>query len=358
MKIGITAIGFPYLSEAFSTREACALRDLGHEVRFFTRQDPQPDNVGVMPEGITVERDVAKNVGAFSPDVLYAGGIGFPSHLRCLELARALRVPFAFRIWSGLDTFTFPNARFYRGAAQDSLCLGMIVEDEFMASWATQQMGIPRASLTIVPNSLDLSAYLQRAPETPPFVLAVGRFVEKKGFIHLARVAAKMPKTRFVFIGSGQEGPALRAATLASPLVDFVGNVPLSDLPGWYSRAACLVAPCVKTARGDMDGIPTVVLEAMAAGCPVITTGTEMVRKYIQHSINGWLTLERDEEDLCSVIDLVIDPGNMGDITRVAREGKLWAHKHLDITKNVLGIEAVLGQESPFPALLASYGRV
>lgn len=338
MKIGVIMIGFPYRTESFSRREVCALRDLGHEVMVFARQPVGTHPASEMPKGVAIRSWEGLRLSS-GPlvDVFYTG-IGFPVHEHAVKVSRETGIPFVLRIWSGLDTFTHPAPKFYSVATADPLCLGCIVEDALMVDWAVTKMGIPREKLSIVPNSLDLSIYKPRVHRDPPLVLAIGRMVEKKGFIHLAR-AMKLLKepTEVWYVGEGPELPKIQA--LKTPDSYYLGTLPETDLPDLYAKAACLVAPCVKAGNGDMDGIPTVVLEAMAAGCPVITSRIGSAEHYIAPE-TGILVTAGNEKHIRSAIETVLEFQKICAV--MADAAQAWARANLDITKNIKAIESVL----------------
>lgn len=343
MKIGFVTIGFPYLTQTFERREVEALRDRRHKITVFTRQKPDASNVGVMPYGVIVSPWEASLVKAFGPEVLYTG-IGFPSHLQTLHLSMSLGIPFVLRIWSGLDTFTAPKPEWYSKACAQELCLGCVVEDLSMLEWATTRMAIPDHKISIVPNSIDLSDYLPRARKDPPKVVAIGRLVEKKGFIHLVRAWKRIERKQaeLFIIGDGSEYAALKEAAGDNPSIHFPGSVAESDLPALYSKSAALVAPCVRGRHGDLDGVPTVVLEALAAGCPVITSNIGSAERYIIDDHTGILTGAGDEAALASDIAWVLQHPDAAE--QIGDEARQWAAKHLDIKANIVKIEQLLGK--------------
>lgn len=116
-------------------------------------------------------------------------------------------------------------------------------------------------------------------------LLFVGRLVEKKGLRYLLdalpEIASAVPDVRLTVVGFGPEEAELRdrARRLGmSERVAFQGAVPQSRLPGFYQRATTLVAPFVQAESGDRDGLGLVMVEALACGCPVVTTRIPAVK--------------------------------------------------------------------------------
>jgi colanic acid/amylovoran biosynthesis glycosyltransferase len=125
-------------------------------------------------------------------------------------------------------------------------------------------------------------------PEGPPITardrdrnafLCVGRAVEKKGFDLALMAVADLVRDGLQvclnIVGSGPELPKLMS--LAKELnvdknICFLGAKPHHEVLAMMASARALVAPFRRAPNGDMDGLPLVVLEAMARGLPVIST--------------------------------------------------------------------------------------
>jgi glycosyltransferase involved in cell wall biosynthesis len=91
------------------------------------------------------------------------------------------------------------------------------------------------------------------------------------------------------------------------PLVSFHGPQPQAAVAGLVSRAAVFAAPCVHAANGDRDGLPTVLLEAMALGTPCVSTPVAGIPEAVQHGVTGLLVPERDSFALADAIAALID---------------------------------------------------
>ena len=106
-------------------------------------------------------------------------------------------------------------------------------------------------------------------------VAAVGRLVEKKGFIHLVRAAQLLPDVRISISGEGPERDSLEAEIARLGLRDRVGLLGAASPPEvreLLERADLLCMPCVVAANGDRDSMPVVVKEAMAMELLVVAS--------------------------------------------------------------------------------------
>ena len=99
-----------------------------------------------------------------------------------------------------------------------------------------------------------------------------------------------------------KDGEALRAKIAASGVdVRLPGAVGPSDLLAEYRRAGALCMPC-RLLPSDRDGIPNVLVEAMAAGAPVVATNVSGIPELVEHEVNGLLVAPEDPEALADAL--------------------------------------------------------
>ncbi len=150
--------------------------------------------------------------------------------------------------------------------------------------------------------------------DSTPIALAVGRFVEKKGFEHLIRavaIAGDRSAFRVRLVGDGELRPGLER--LARELgvedrIEFVGWLSNREVGGAMREADLFVAPSVTAADGDMEGMPLVIAEAMATGLPVIGSRHSGIPEAVREGINGVLIDERDDHALADGLIRFSDP--------------------------------------------------
>jgi glycosyltransferase involved in cell wall biosynthesis len=147
-----------------------------------------------------------------------------------------------------------------------------------------------------------------------PIVLAVGRLVEKKGFDVLLEAASILAARGVAFrcwiAGEGPERERLSAMIRGWNLegaVELLGPVCQDRLAGdLYLRAHVLAQPSIVTPDGDQDGIPTVVLEAMTVGLPVVATTVSGIPEAIEDGETGLLVGPRDPRALADALARVL----------------------------------------------------
>jgi glycosyltransferase involved in cell wall biosynthesis len=158
----------------------------------------------------------------------------------------------------------------------------VVAVSEGVAAHLARATGLPRERIEVVHNPV-VDATLKRmatepvdhpwlAPGEPPVVLGVGRLVEQKGFPTLLRAVAdarRVRPMRLIILGAGTES----ARGALSSLADSLGCRDAVDMPGfmpnpfaWMARAGVFVLSSLH------EGLPAVLIQALACGCPVVST--------------------------------------------------------------------------------------
>jgi glycosyltransferase involved in cell wall biosynthesis len=165
-----------------------------------------------------------------------------------------------------------------------------------------------------VPYGVDVQAFAPRpdapqvrerlgVPQDAFLVLAVGRLVEKKGFAYLVEAAARTGGVRVVIAGEGDLRGALAAQVRASGApVTLPGALPRELVAAALSEADVVVVPSVVDAAGNVDGLPNVLLEAMAAGRPLVASRVAGIPQVIEDGRNGLLVPEKDTRALAEAL--------------------------------------------------------
>lgn len=160
---------------------------------------------------------------------------------------------------------------------------------------------LPRESARTerVYNGLELGRFPFSAPRPrvgPLRLIAVGRLVEKKGFAVLVDAVAKLRAEGIDvtagIVGGGELHAGLAARITAAALDDAVrllGPRPQHEVVQLLRGADVFVAPCLVAADGNADGLPTVLLEAMATGVPCVSTEVTGIPEVIRHGETGVL---------------------------------------------------------------------
>jgi glycosyltransferase involved in cell wall biosynthesis len=157
--------------------------------------------------------------------------------------------------------------------------------------------------------------------------VAIGRLIEKKGFSDLIDSCAILAEQGVEFhceiIGTGDQESDLRSRIDRFGLrkrVDLTGALPQQNVIQRLQNAAVFVAPCVIGIDGNRDGIPTVLLEAMALGAPCISTDVTGIPEVVQHEETGLIVPQRNPAALAdSIIRLLADRSLRNRLSQAAR---------------------------------------
>ncbi len=170
-------------------------------------------------------------------------------------------------------------------------------------------------------------------------VLAVGRLVEKKGFLHLVRASAGLG--RVVIVGDGPQRAALEAeiARLGAP-VELVGAQALGAVRELLERAAVLAMPCVVAADGDRDSMPVVVKEALAMEVPVVVSDEVGLPEIVRPAF-GRLVPPGDEPALAAALaEIASLPA--AERAAMGRAGRAFVAEHADVHTETARLSALL----------------
>jgi len=163
-------------------------------------------------------------------------------------------------------------------------------------------------------NGIDVDGFqITDLTARPPVLIAVGRLIEKKGFADLIEACRLLHQRRFGFrceiVGEGPQEAALKAqvgfAGLEN-LVVFSGPLAQDEVRARLARSTIFVLPCVTEAEGGMDNLPTVIMEAMASGLPVISTALAGIPEMVQDQVTGILLPEHEPEALAKRIESLL----------------------------------------------------
>ncbi len=229
----------------------------------------------------------------------------------------------------------------------------VVTVSEFNRGYLNDLMGLTRSDVRRLYNGIDLDLFRDVPGERDPrLILAVGRLVEKKGFSDLV-LACKVLAIRGIdfrceIIGQGPLEGALRAQIEALGLtehVTLVGPRPQDEVLKAYRRAAIFALPCIIGADGNRDGLPTVLLEAMATGAACVSTDVTGVPEIIEHESDGLVVPQNNPNALADGLErLLLDPELRA---RFALAGRAKVQRAFDVRQNVGTLHAWLAAPPP-----------
>ncbi|TBO44280.1 glycosyltransferase family 4 protein [Pedobacter kyonggii] len=159
-------------------------------------------------------------------------------------------------------------------------------------------------------------------------ILSIGRLVEKKGIVFLLQaikiLVLKGLNVKCSIIGDGPLRKQLEDFTKRNALEDNIvlhGSLPQKDIISFYGESDIFILPCVIADNGDRDGLPNVLVEALATGIPAISTSVSAITELITHEQTGILVKEKDPDQIAeAVLRLSGDPELCSYLSRNGRE--------------------------------------
>ncbi len=216
-----------------------------------------------------------------------------------------------------------------------------VTVSQFNARHLVEQIGADPAKVRVLYNGIPLDRFTYHAGlREPGTILSVGRLIEKKGFIYLIRacktIADQGLLTRCDIVGEGREEDSLKKEIKRlnlGGLVTLAGPWPQEKVADALSRYATFALPCVRAADGNMDALPTVLLEAMASGCPVVSTRLSGIPEIVDDGRSGLLVEPNDEVSLASALEAVLCDTHRAQA--LGEAGRRRAEELFDVRKSV-----------------------
>ncbi len=190
----------------------------------------------------------------------------------------------------------------------------------------------------------------QPADDGPLELICVARFQEKKGLDTLLDACALLRergvRCHLTLIGNGPEKPALEAQLARLDLHEIVslpGPMPQEAVARAMAAAHCCVMPCRRDRTGDMDGIPTVFMEALATGRPVVSCAVSGIPELVRDGETGLIVPPNDPAALADAIGrLAAEPALRA---RLGAQGRALVERQHDQDRNARRIVALLTGE-------------
>ena len=360
MKVGYVVKRYPRYSETFIVNEILDHEAAGMEVEIFSLLPPEDghfqDAISRVRAPVTYLQAKGLKAADFWSTLAEAGEI-LPYLWDSLEEARSEDVRYAYQavvlarearlrgithlhahFATSSTTVARLAARFARipytmtAHAKDIFHESVLPEDlrkklqdaaatvtvsDYNVEYLQDSYGPAAEGVRRIYNGLELEKFPYEEPRARvPEIMAVGRLVEKKGFADLIEACSllrdRRVEVRCRIVGLGEQEPELRAAVERLDLgnrVELPGPRPQGELIEVVGSAAVFAAPCVVGGDGNRDGLPTVLLEAMALGTPCVSTDVTGIPEVLRDGETGLMVPQHDPAALADAIErLLADP--------------------------------------------------
>jgi colanic acid/amylovoran biosynthesis glycosyltransferase len=197
-------------------------------------------------------------------------------------------------------------------------------------------------------NGLNLAEFGHASfSSSPPLIVAIGRLIAKKGFANLIRACALLIEHgrsfRCEIFGEGPLENELRVQIEELGLqerIQLSGPKPQGELRVRLASASVFVLPSVPEPDGGMDNLPTVIMEAMATGLPVVSTRIGGIPEMVVENQTGFLVQPGDAVALAGAIEKVTNDRSLGQ--KLGQTGYERAQTLFSIERNVRELCALL----------------
>ena len=391
LRIGYVFERFPSFGQTFCYREVVELQRQGAEVSVFSIRTPAGEprqdwdeqvvrNVHYLPDEAKLVNEVNHAIRQRELPAEAASAIGewgrqsdflrlyqaayVGSRLREAGITRvhahfagmAARTTYWIKQFFGIDYSLTAHANDIFAPRDFVVSLSKIVDSaaavvtvsDFAASRLKEQFPENAAKIHRVYNGVNL-----RVVDPPqlsgdrPLIVSVGRLIEKKGFGDLISACALLKsyglRFRCEIIGEGPLEAALSAQIRDAQLTDSVrllGARTQGEIAQRFRAATVFVLACTTEADGGMDNLPTVIMEAMAAGLPVVSTPVAGVPEMVEPGASGELVPQRNLAALASAIERLL--ANPEAAARLGARGREVAAQKFSIEANVRRLAQVL----------------
>ncbi len=284
---------------------------------------------------------------------------------QALPLAHGLRVPLVVTL-HGYDVMRSDEAhrahawgRFFLARREQLwreaamfLCVSEAVRQRALT------VGYPPRKLRVLPIGIATEALPIAGELCPdPQVIFVGRLVPKKGCATLlqafAELQERLPSARLTVAGDGPERAALEAYAARNIRgTRFLGVQTPNQVRALMLGARCLAAPSQTAPDGDAEGLPTVLLEALALGLPVASTRHSGIPELISHGEHGLLSDEGDAGALALHLERLCTDRELADKLRV--NGRQRVERSFNLRMQTGLLEEIYDEVRRRPVLMAA----
>ena len=253
-------------------------------------------------------------------------------------LHRFLGISYTFTTHAN-DIFVNPSS-FLRKWAESSK--RVITVSEFNKKYMNATFNIPLEKIDIV----NYCIYVDRIEPIKKYtndsfkIVSISRLVEKKGYHYLLEACKILKDSNVEFsceiLGEGPQRSVLQSIVAKHDLqaeVTLGGFVKHEDVFGFIGSGSIFVLPCVCAVDNDMDGIPNVLMEAMALEVPTLSTDITGIPELIDDGIDGIIVPQNDSKSLAEAILKIKNDTKFAE--KIRKNGREKIQKKFNVEKNV-----------------------
>jgi len=222
----------------------------------------------------------------------------------------------------------------------------VVTETDFSVNWLASRFPAYRHRIHRVYNGISPDQFARkRTFSDPQRIISIGRYIEKKGFLDLISACAALKDEKFecLIVGQGVLENELKKAVRTFGLegkVFVTGPRTESEIADLLSHASIFVLACKTAEDGGMDNLPTVIVEAMMASVPVVSTRVAGIPEMVLHGETGYLLTEGDRDALVAAIQTLLR--NPETAKKMGERGRILAQDKFHISTTVSSLKSLL----------------
>ena len=319
LRIGYVLWDFPAFSQTFVMNELRWLVENNYDVKVFYKEKPDKEaelDFEIESYQIKDEADLVEKINEFKINMMHTHFVYPACTLLTFPAAEKTGVPFTVCAHA-VDIFHKKNDKRNKigEIGRNEYCKRVFIPGKFHYDYLSQR-GVPEEKLMFVRQATKYEIDEEINQDLPRFkrdiknVITIARFVEKKGIDTLIDAAKILEKEDLVFriygYGPLENDLQKQVKKLNLNNVVFEGSIHGNDaLKKVYEDGDIFALPCRVASTGDMDGMPTVLMEAMAYGIPIVTTNVSVIPDFILNNYSGFIVNPDEPQALAEQIKRV-----------------------------------------------------
>lgn len=358
LKILFMLHSFPTLSATFVMGQITGLIDRGHDVYIFactksSNQKIHPDIERYKLLDRTYYRYLPADILTY--DILYCQFFSLAKRLlpRIIRLQRTSKCPkfvVCCRGSDGTENVSSSN----KTCQQLFECTDLFLSVCSLFKEYLIKAGCDSQKICVHHDAINLNKFQYKERKQLPgkkdiILISVARLVEKKGIeyaIHaLAILVQDFPQLRYIIIGDGPKRKRIQQLIENYNLnkhVLLLGWCMPEEIINYLTQADFFIHPALTSSSGSQEGIPTVLMEAMAMGLPIVSTFHGGIPELVENGISGFLVSEKDAEALCEKIKYLIEHSECWQ--KMGMMGRMCVEREHDIEKENDKLERIFYQ--------------
>jgi glycosyltransferase involved in cell wall biosynthesis len=208
------------------------------------------------------------------------------------------------------------------------------------------RLGAPEEKVFYNPYGVDIDKFKQ-APLAQPQVLAIGRFVEKKApyltLLAFRKVLDRLPDARLVMAGTGTLLDVCHNIVRSLHMehaVTLKGAVDHDQVAALMHESRLFVQHSLVPKSGDSEGTPVGILEAGAAGLPVVSTRHAGIMDAVIHGESGFLVDEGDIDGMSEYMHRLLDDNDLA--ARMGKRGREHIAANFNMDRSIDNLRAII----------------